>query len=154
MAKLRRACRRHSGPPKSSPGDSATCAWSTRRPATPSTPGPSSAGNRNQTLETIAERYPGEPGQVRDEVPFSSEYKWSGVSLDGNGAGGGTFVLGAPDVLIGSGSLVLSPGMAATLEEETAAGRRVVAFGRSGEELPGDPAAAPAPRSTRTSSSP
>jgi cation-transporting ATPase E len=80
-----------------------------------------SAGNRNQTLETIAERYPGEPGQVTGEVPFSSEWKWSGVSLDGNGAGAGTFVLGAPDILIGSGSLVLAPGMAARLEEETAA---------------------------------
>src|SRR6201999_4397505 len=76
-----------------------------------------SAGNRNQTLETIAERYPGEPGQVTGEVPFSSEWKWSGVSLDGNGAGAGTFVLGAPDILVGSGSLVLPPGVAATLEE-------------------------------------
>jgi magnesium-transporting ATPase (P-type) len=105
-----------------------------------------SAGNRNQTLETIAERYPGEAGQVTGEVPFSSEWKWSGVSLDGNGAGAGTFVLGAPDILIGSGSLVLAPGMAAKLEEETAAGKRVVAFGRSGEPLPEDAAAAPAPR--------
>jgi cation-transporting P-type ATPase E len=105
-----------------------------------------SAGNRNQTLETIAERYPGEPGQVTGEVPFSSEWKWSGVSLDGNGAGAGTFVLGAPDILVGSGSLVLPPGMAAKLDEETAAGRRVVAFGRSGEPLPEDAAAAPAPR--------
>ncbi|MCW2981758.1 MAG: hypothetical protein JWO14_3485, partial [Solirubrobacterales bacterium] len=105
-----------------------------------------SAGNRNQTLETIAERYPGEAGQVTGEVPFSSEWKWSGVSLDGNGAGAGTFVLGAPDILIGSGSLVLAPGMAARLEEETAAGKRVVAFGRSGEPLPEDAAAAPAPR--------
>jgi cation-transporting ATPase E len=105
-----------------------------------------SAGNRNQTLETIAERYPGEAGQVTGEVPFSSEWKWSGVSLDGNGAGAGTFVLGAPDILIGSGSLVLAPAMAARLEEETAAGKRVVAFGRSGEPLPEDAAAAPAPR--------
>jgi cation-transporting ATPase E len=105
-----------------------------------------SAGNRNQTLETIAERYPGEPGQVTGEVPFSSEWKWSGVSLDGNGAGAGTFVLGAPDILVGSGSLVLPPGMAAKLDEETTAGRRVVAFGRSGEPLPDDASAAPAPR--------
>jgi magnesium-transporting ATPase (P-type) len=105
-----------------------------------------SAGNRNQTLETIAERYPGEAGQVTGEVPFSSEWKWSGVSLDGNGAGAGTFVLGAPDILIGSGSLALTPGMAARLDEETAAGKRVVAFGRSREPLPEDAAAAPAPR--------
>jgi cation-transporting ATPase E len=105
-----------------------------------------SAGNRNQTLETIAERYPGEPGQVTGEVPFSSEWKWSGVALDGNGAGAGTFVLGAPDILVGSGSLVLPPGMAARLDEETAAGKRVVAFGRSGEPLPDDASAAPPPR--------
>jgi cation-transporting P-type ATPase E len=44
-----------------------------------------SAGNRNQTLESIAKRYPGDPGQVSAEVPFSSEWKWSGVSLAGMG---------------------------------------------------------------------
>src|ERR1700742_978405 len=71
-----------------------------------------SAGNRNQTLEAIAERYPGDPGSVSADGPFSSESKWSGVSLAGSGAGAGTFVLGAPDILIGSGSLVLTPGMA------------------------------------------
>jgi cation-transporting ATPase E len=105
-----------------------------------------SAGNRNQTLETIAERYPGDPAQVAAEVPFSSEWKWSGLSLDGNGAGAGTFVLGAPDILEEAGALVLPPGMAAKLAEETAAGRRVVAFGQSGEALPVDAAASPAPR--------
>ncbi|MGH2937148.1 MAG: HAD-IC family P-type ATPase [Solirubrobacterales bacterium] len=105
-----------------------------------------SAGNRNQTLETIAERYPGDAGQIDAEVPFSSEWKWSGVSLAGNGAGAGTFVLGAPDILEESGALVLPPGMAAKLREETAAGRRVVAFGRSGEPLPEDAATSPAPR--------
>jgi magnesium-transporting ATPase (P-type) len=105
-----------------------------------------SAGNRNQTLETIAERYPGDPGSVAAEVPFSSEWKWSGLSLAGNGAGAGTFVLGAPDILEETGALVLPPGMAAKLAEETAAGRRVVAFGRSGEELPADAAMSPAPR--------
>src|SRR4051812_26246224 len=40
-----------------------------------------SAGDRNRTLETIAERYPGEAGAVRAEVPFSSEWKWSGVAV-------------------------------------------------------------------------
>src|ERR1700742_3488788 len=90
-----------------------------------------SAGNRNQTLESIATRYPGDPGEVDAEVPFSSEYKWSGVSLAGNGAGAGTFVLGAPDVLEEAGALSLPPGLAAKLREETAAGRRVVAFGQS-----------------------
>jgi magnesium-transporting ATPase (P-type) len=107
-----------------------------------------SAGDRNQTLETIAERYPGDAGQVDAEVPFSSEYKWSGISLAGNGAGAGTFVLGAPDILEESGALALPPGMASKLREETAAGRRVVAFGHSGEALPADPSASPAPRLT------
>ncbi len=105
-----------------------------------------SAGDRNKTLETIAARYPGDAGQVAAEVPFSSEYKWSGVSLAGNGAGAGTFVLGAPDVLEEAGALVLPPALAAKLAAETAAGRRVVAFGRSGEALPADAAVSPAPR--------
>jgi len=106
-----------------------------------------SAGNRNKTLETIAEEFPGKAGTVRGEVPFSSEWKWSGVSLDG-GSGGATYVLGAPDVLTESGALTLPPRLAEKLREETAAGRRVVAFGQSGEALPDDPAANGAPRVT------
>jgi cation-transporting P-type ATPase E len=105
-----------------------------------------SAGDRNRTLETIAERFPGEAAPVSAEVPFSSEWKWSGVAL-ANGAGGGsTYLLGAPDVLAEAGALTLPPDLTRKLEEETAAGRRVVAFGESGEALPGDPGAAPPPR--------
>jgi len=103
-----------------------------------------SAGNRNQTLETIAAEFPGKAGTVRGEVPFSSEWKWSGVSLDG-GSGGATYVLGAPDVLAEHGALSLPPRLAEKLKEETAAGRRVVAFGQTGEALPEDPAAKGAP---------
>ncbi|HVD39109.1 MAG TPA: HAD-IC family P-type ATPase, partial [Solirubrobacterales bacterium] len=103
-----------------------------------------SAGNRNQTLETIAGEFPGEAGAVRGEVPFSSEWKWSGVSLDGSG--GGTYVLGAPDVLAESGALSLPPRLAEKLKQETAAGRRVVAFGQASEPLPEDPAANGSPR--------
>ncbi|TMK56492.1 MAG: cation-translocating P-type ATPase [Actinobacteria bacterium] len=106
-----------------------------------------SAGNRNGTLETIAEEFPGKPGTVRGEVPFSSEWKWSGVSLDG-GSDGGTYVLGAPDILAESGALSLPPRLAEKLKEETAAGRRVVAFGQSSETLPEDPAAKGAPQLT------
>jgi len=100
-----------------------------------------SAGDRHRTLETIAERFPGEAERVSAEVPFSSEWKWSGVAL-GDGA---TYVLGAPDILAGAGALTLPPDLARKLEEETAAGRRVVAFGESGEALPDDPAAAKPP---------
>src|SRR5215212_8417921 len=57
-----------------------------------------SAGERNRTLETIAERYPGRPERVVAEVPFSSVWKWSGLTLDGRGSA--SYVMGAPDVLM------------------------------------------------------
>ena len=104
-----------------------------------------SAGDRNKTLETIAGEFPGKAGTVRGEVPFSSEWKWSGASIDGAG-GGATYLLGAPDILAEAGALTLPPRLAAKLEEETAAGRRVVAFGQTSDPLPDDPAAkAPPP---------
>jgi magnesium-transporting ATPase (P-type) len=102
-----------------------------------------SAGDRNRTLETVAEAFPGTPGRVGGEVPFSSKWKWSGLRL-----GGVSYVLGAPDILAASGALELPPGLARKLEQETAAGRRVVAFGRSSEALPEDPEHAPPPRLT------
>jgi cation-transporting P-type ATPase E len=105
-----------------------------------------SAGDRNSTLETIAEKFPGQAAPVTGEVPFSSEYKWSGVSLDGGS--GSTYVMGAPDILTESGALTLPSRLAAKLEEETAAGRRVVAFGQTSEALPDDPAANGAPKLT------
>jgi P-type E1-E2 ATPase len=100
-----------------------------------------SAGDRNRTLEAIAERFPGEAGRVAAEVPFSSQWKWSGLRI-----GSTTYVLGAPDVLGAAGALVLPPGLARVLERETAAGRRVVAFGESSEPLPSSPAEGAAPR--------
>ncbi|HEY5942097.1 MAG TPA: cation-translocating P-type ATPase [Solirubrobacterales bacterium] len=104
-----------------------------------------SAGDRNQTLEKIAEEFPGKASTVQSEVPFSSEWKWSGLSVDGAGDGA-TYVLGAPDILTESGALTLPPGLTAKLEEETSAGRRVVAFGQTSEALPDDPAAGGAPK--------
>jgi magnesium-transporting ATPase (P-type) len=102
-----------------------------------------SAGDRNRTLETVAEAFPAQPGRVGGEVPFSSQWKWSGLRL-----GGVSYVFGAPDVLAAAGALQLPPGLARKLEEETAAGRRVVAFGSSAEALPDDPAHAAPPRLT------
>jgi cation-transporting P-type ATPase E len=100
-----------------------------------------SAGDRNRTLETIAEAFPGKAGRVGGEVPFSSRWKWSGLRMAGT-----SYVLGAPDVLAQVGALDLPPGLARKLEQETAAGRRVVAFGEASEALPEDAAAAPPPR--------
>ena len=103
-----------------------------------------SAGERNRTLQTIADRYPAAPERVVAEVPFSSSWKWSGVTLDGRGAET-SYVLGAPDVLAGVGALKLTPELTSALDAHTAAGRRVVAFGEASGGLPADPAAAPPP---------
>jgi cation-transporting ATPase E len=104
-----------------------------------------SAGARNRTLETIAERYPGQPGRVIAEVPFSSSWKWSGLTLDGGGSAT-SYVLGAPDVLSQAGALQLPPTLERSLEHHTAAGRRVVAFGETSGSLPKDPATQPPPK--------
>ena len=100
-----------------------------------------SAGERNRTLETIAERYPARAATVSAEVPFSSAWKWSGLTLNG-----ASYVLGAPDVLIDTGRLTLPGALEHALAEHTAAGRRVVAFARTSAPLPSDPASeAPPP---------
>ena len=104
-----------------------------------------SAGERNRTLEVIAERYPGAAERVVAEVPFSSAWKWSGLTLNGSGAAR-SYVMGAPDVLAAAGALELSPALQNTLETHTRAGRRVVAFGETAGSLPDDPANAPPPR--------
>ncbi|HEU4737269.1 MAG TPA: cation-translocating P-type ATPase [Solirubrobacterales bacterium] len=100
-----------------------------------------SAGDRNRTLEAIGERFPGEAGRVSGEVPFSSEWKWSGLRIDST-----SYVLGAPDVLSEAGVLTLPPDLARVLERETAAGRRVVAFSEASEPLPANPGEQPPPR--------
>ncbi len=56
--------------------------------------------------------------------------------------------MGAPDVLTAAGALTLPPDLAHKLEQETAAGRRVVAFGEASAALPADAAAAPPPALT------
>jgi cation-transporting ATPase E len=102
-----------------------------------------SAGDRNRTLEAIGERFPGKAGKVTGEVPFSSEWKWSGLRI-----GAKTYVMGAPDMLERSGALTLPAGLRGRLEKETAQGRRVVAFGESAEPLPAASPAEGAPRLT------
>jgi magnesium-transporting ATPase (P-type) len=104
-----------------------------------------SAGERNRTLQTIAERYPAQPRRVTAEVPFSSEWKWSGVTLDGRGRQS-SYVLGAPDVLAEAGALELPPALQSALDKHTSAGRRVVAFGVATGGLPSDPVTQPPPR--------
>ncbi|TYT21846.1 HAD-IC family P-type ATPase [Corynebacterium urealyticum] len=60
------------------------------------------------------------------EIPFSSAYRFSGFRV----ADGPTFVLGAPDVLLGKGT----PAADVAAKKE-ADGRRVLAFGRALDEV-------------------
>jgi len=103
-----------------------------------------SSGERNRTLEAIAESYRATGERVRAEVPFSSEWKWSGLTL----GRGETYVLGAPDVLMARGSMALPANLQHSLEAHTRAGRRVVAFGRASGGLPDNPYSDPPPAVT------
>jgi magnesium-transporting ATPase (P-type) len=104
-----------------------------------------SAGERNRTLQAIAERFVASPVPVVAEVPFSSAWKWSGATLDG-GSPQRSYVMGAPDILVRAGALQLPPDLQAKLAEHTAAGRRVIAFGEAQGPLPDDPAHQPPPQ--------
>ena len=57
----------------------------------------------NRTLEAIGAAYPGQAQRVREQVPFSSERKWSAIMYDDETpceeVGRGSYVLGASDVL-------------------------------------------------------
>ena len=104
-----------------------------------------SAGERNRTLETIDERFGGRASRVVAEVPFSSEWKWSALTLE-QGEKRRTYVLGAPDVLVQAGALQLPPRLERALRQHTSAGRRVVVFGQAAGPLPSDAAREPPPR--------
>ncbi len=104
-----------------------------------------SAGERNRTLETIAEAFPAQPVEVTAEVPFSSSWKWSGMTLNGEGSPR-SYVIGAPDILAGTGALTLTPELQGRLDEEANQGRRVIAFGEAPGGLPRDPATEPPPK--------
>jgi cation-transporting P-type ATPase E len=122
-----------------------------------------SAGDRNRTLETVAEAFKATPARVGGEVPFSSKWKWSGITMEGpplrpresdsdaasaESPRSTSWVMGAPDILAQAGTLQLPSGLARKLERETAVGRRVVVFGQSSEALPDDPEHTPPPRLT------
>ena len=60
-----------------------------------------SAGRANRTAEAIGEAFPGQTHETAVDVPFSSEWKWSGASFDHAAEYlDGSFVLGAPEMLL------------------------------------------------------
>ena len=105
-----------------------------------------SAGDRNRTLETDRRgASPATPGRVGGEVPFSSEWKWSGLRLGRRQLRARRARRPRRERRAGAAA---RPRRASS-SEETAAGRRVVAFGESSEALPDDPEHAPPPRLDR-----
>jgi cation-transporting ATPase E len=95
----------------------------------------------NATLRAIGEEFPRTSEgweEATATVPFSSARKWSASSFGSRG----TWVLGAPDVLLRSG-IAGADGMARRAEQHAEAGRRVVLLARAegsleGEDLPAE----------------
>jgi len=87
---------------------------------------------QNDTMRSIAARYPPTPGwTVRGRVPFSSARKWSGVWFEAHGA----WLLGAPSV-VGAGAL--PDEVAAAVARHEAAGRRVLLLASTAAPLEED----------------
>ena len=90
--------------------------------------------NQNATLAAIAQVFPPPAGWVRQAaVPFSSARKWSAASFTGHG----TWVLGAPEMVLPSGHQELL----AQATELAASGRRILVLARAagflnGQSLP------------------
>lgn len=78
-----------------------------------------SASSRNDTMQAIADAYPGEPESALGEVLFSSRRGWSAVQL-----AEATYLLGAPERFkLGA--------LSALATEQQSRGRRVLALARS-----------------------
>jgi cation-transporting ATPase E len=87
--------------------------------------------NANATLAAIGQAFPPPGGWRRqDAVPFSSARKWSAASF----AGQGTWVLGAPEMVLPAGPHELLARAAAL----AASGRRVLLLAHTGSPLAGD----------------
>lgn len=82
-----------------------------------------SVSTPNLTTAALAAALPGDRWTVRDEVPFTSSLRWSGLVTDE-----GAWVLGAPDTLAPHLS---GPSPAEAVGERTALGLRVLVLARS-----------------------
>ncbi|MFL5332431.1 MAG: HAD-IC family P-type ATPase, partial [Geminicoccaceae bacterium] len=84
-----------------------------------------STSARNRTAEALAAACPGEPRRLREEVPFSSERRWSAVAFD-DPLRRGVYVLGAPETL--GPHLCEGADLGPQAEAWTAEGLRVVLY--------------------------
>ncbi len=77
--------------------------------------------------------YQGEPCECETEIPFSSEHKWSGATFNCSGRLEGSYVLGAPEMLlphVPEGKL-----LERHIESWTDVGLRVLLFAHSPQKL-------------------
>lgn len=87
-----------------------------------------SSGVKDRTLSAILSVKAAQPKEVIEEVPFSSEYRWSAVRFEGGGSNS-IYILGAPDVLIES--IPTGQAIMEVVKEWTSQARRVLLFARS-----------------------
>jgi cation-transporting ATPase E len=83
----------------------------------------------NLTSTALAAALSGERWTVRDEVPFASSLRWSGLVTDE-----GVWVLGAPDALAPH---LVGPPLQAAVKERTALGLRVLVLARAADPAAG-----------------
>ncbi|NIN63186.1 MAG: HAD-IC family P-type ATPase, partial [Anaerolineae bacterium] len=84
-----------------------------------STPSP------NRTTLAIKEAFEGQARPIVEEVPFSSEHRWSALAFD-DASLRGTYVLGAPEVL--RSHLQFDPGLDSQIADWTSQGLRALLF--------------------------
>ncbi|GAA0449801.1 cation-translocating P-type ATPase [Streptomyces sp. NPDC046215] len=85
----------------------------------------------NASLQAIIDAHPASPHwRCTAALPFSSARKYSGAALEGPDGESGTWLLGAPDVLLPAGDAVLTE-----IEDLNAQGLRVLLLARAGHAL-------------------
>ncbi len=91
------------------------------------------APSENPTITALKATFPSPPGWRAEEVvPFSSAWKWSAASF----AGGDTWVLGAPEVLLQG--LPGAEGLREKADEIAASGKRVLLFAKAERAVAGE----------------
>jgi cation-transporting P-type ATPase E len=88
-----------------------------------------SVSTRNRTTEALADAFPSDAENLTSEVPFSSEWKWSG----GTFADGATFIFGAPEAF--RSQVQMPSHIAEHADAMTSEGLRVLVVCQSPEAL-------------------
>jgi cation-transporting ATPase E len=93
----------------------------------------STAGNA--TSKAIGVACPGQQHEVQEEIPFSSAYKWSGLTLDGDTMHG-IYILGAVEMLEPSLSNLDHEQLQELVKDASEKGLRVLLFASTSEVVP------------------